>query len=173
MVFKIGKYCATMTLHHFRYELWRVGVAARAVLSSVCPSFVRCLRFSRNMKAVQTSKCCGLKTALDKSNYMRANLRSKDQRSRSMGTNISAIVFGHIFVKIGSIFVTPRPKIITGQPQYYTKNLSEEAKAYGESNGHVPGHVWWRRDVTLRSRSWLMTSIHLGPNVSKRAGDAM
>jgi len=48
-----------------------------------------------------------VETALDKSNRG-AILRSKGHRSRSLWQR--TIVFAHIFVKSGSIYIKPRPK---------------------------------------------------------------
>jgi len=42
--------------------------------------------------------------------YREANLRSKGQRSRSLGTKCKNLFFAHMFVKSGSIYVKPKPK---------------------------------------------------------------
>ena len=77
-----------------------------SVRPSVCPS-APCLRFSGNRKAAKTSNL--VQTWSRTGVTRRANLRSKGQRSRSLGMKMWKLFSAHVFVKSGSVYVKPRP----------------------------------------------------------------
>jgi len=78
-----------------------------------CPSLSLSVRpvpriFSKKRIAAETSNLVETRRWLRAT--IGANLSSKGQRSRSLGTKMYTIVFEHIFFKNASIYVKPTPK---------------------------------------------------------------